>query len=92
MFVALLLGLGAAAVAAVGLGITGRYGWGGVLAGPVVGVALVAVAQELSNESLNGGGGDITPRSLTTLVGIAVIVLSLAGYAVGTAARLARRR
>jgi hypothetical protein len=92
MFVALLMGLAAAAVVAVALGITGRYGWVGVLAVPVVGAALVAVAQELSNESLNGGGGDITPRNLTTLVGIAVIVLSLAGYAVGTAVRLARRR
>ena len=81
--------VGAVALGAL-LGFSGRNRWIGVLLGPVIGIAMIVVAQGLSNESLNGRGGDITPQSLTMFVGIAVIVLYLAGYAVGAGTRQVR--
>ena len=68
-------------VAAVGLGLVlGRSEQPrpvGVFLGPLIGLVVIGLAQELSNEGLNGAGGDITARSLTTFAGIALIPLYL---------------
>jgi hypothetical protein len=83
-------GLAVSLVLGAALALAGRHRWFGLSVGPVVGITLIAVAQKLSNAPLNPKGGDLSHRSVTTLVGCAVIVLYLAGYAAGAGARWAR--
>ena len=84
------VGLVAAVALGMRLGRSGQPRPVGVLLGPLIGIVLIGVAQLLSNEGLNGAGGDITPRSLTTLAGLALIPLYLLGYVFGVVARRAR--
>jgi hypothetical protein len=88
--VLVVIGLAGAVALGVVLGLSDQPRAVGVVLGPLIGLVVIGLAQELSNEGLNGAGGDITARSLTTLAGIALIPLYLGGYAFGVVARRAR--